>query len=90
LSESPDVAAAAKEYGRVLGVPAPKMERGTVIHADMAIYQLGPTGLELAQPLLPRADGCACGSSGGSACGAGGVMAWGRGAGKGARGRGGR
>ena len=48
-----DVAAAAKEYSRVLGVPAPKMERGTVIHADMAIFQLGPTALGLAQPIAP-------------------------------------
>jgi len=48
-----DVAAAAKEYSRVLGVPAPKMERGTVIHADMAIFQFGPTGLGLAQPNGP-------------------------------------
>ena len=47
-----DVAAAAKEYSRVLGV-APKMERGTVIHADMAIFQLGPTALGLAQPVAP-------------------------------------
>jgi len=48
-----DVAAAAKEYSRVLGVPAPKMERGTVIHADMAIFQFGPTALGLAQPVGP-------------------------------------
>jgi len=48
-----DVAAAAEEYRRVLGVPAPKMERGTVIHADMAIFQFGPTGLGLAQPNGP-------------------------------------
>jgi catechol 2,3-dioxygenase-like lactoylglutathione lyase family enzyme len=48
-----DVAAAAEEYGRVLGVPAPKMERGTVIHADMAIFQFGPTALGLAQPNGP-------------------------------------
>ena len=48
-----DVAAAAKEYSRVLGVPAPKMERGTVIHADMAIFQFGPTALGLAQPIAP-------------------------------------
>jgi hypothetical protein len=37
----------------VLGVPAPKMERGTVINADMAIFQFGPTGLGLAQPAGP-------------------------------------
>ena len=48
-----DVAAAAAKYSRVLGVPAPKMERGTVIHADMAIFQLGPTALGLAQALGP-------------------------------------
>lgn len=46
-----DVAAAAARYTRVLG--APKMERGTVIHADMAIFQLGPTALGLAQPVAP-------------------------------------
>ena len=48
-----DVAAAAAQYARVLGVPAPKMERGTVIHADMAIFQFGPTALGLAQPAGP-------------------------------------
>ncbi|HZD20406.1 MAG TPA: VOC family protein [Burkholderiales bacterium] len=47
-----DIAAAAKNYSRVLGL-APKMERGTVINADMAIYQLGPTALGLAQPSAP-------------------------------------
>ena len=45
-----DVAAAAAHYARVLGVPAPKMERGTVINADMAIFQFGATALGLAQP----------------------------------------
>jgi hypothetical protein len=48
-----DVAAAAAHYARVLGVPAPTMERGTVIHADMAIFQFGPTALGLAQPVGP-------------------------------------
>ncbi len=48
-----DVAASAAHYARVLGVPAPKMERGTVIHADMAIFQFGPTALGLAQPSGP-------------------------------------
>ena len=47
-----DVAAAAAKYTRVLGAPA-KMERGTVIHADMAIFQFGPTALGLAQPAGP-------------------------------------
>jgi len=48
-----DVAAAAAMYSTVLGVPKPKMERGTVIHADMAIFQFGPTALGLAQPVAP-------------------------------------
>jgi len=48
-----DVAASAAHYARVLGVPAPKMERGTVINADMAIFQLGATALGLAQPAAP-------------------------------------
>jgi hypothetical protein len=46
-----DVAASAAMYSVVLGVPKPKMERGTVIHADMAIFQFGPTALGLAQPV---------------------------------------
>ena len=48
-----DVAASAAHYARVLGVPAPKMERGTVINADMAIFQFGATALGLAQPAAP-------------------------------------
>jgi hypothetical protein len=48
-----DVAAAAARYARALGMPAPKMERGTVINADMAIFQFGPTALGLAQPAAP-------------------------------------
>jgi len=48
-----DVAAAAALYARALGVPAPKMERGTVINADMAIFQFGPTALGLAQASAP-------------------------------------
>jgi Glyoxalase/Bleomycin resistance protein/Dioxygenase superfamily len=48
-----DIAAAAAMYSLVLGVPKPKMERGTVINADMAIFQFGPTALGLAQPVAP-------------------------------------
>ena len=47
-----DLAAAVKQYSRALGL-APKMERGTVINADMAIFQIGPTGLGLAHPVGP-------------------------------------
>ena len=49
----PDVGAAAKAMGRVLGMPVPGIQRGTVIKADMAVFDLGPTGLTLAQPAEP-------------------------------------
>ena len=48
-----DVAAAAATYSRVLGISQPKVERGTVIKADMAVFNLGPTGLTVAQPAGP-------------------------------------
>ncbi len=49
----PDVAASAIEYGRVLGLPVPPVQRGGVIKADMAVFDLGPTGLGIAQPAEP-------------------------------------
>jgi hypothetical protein len=49
----PDLAAAVNEWRRILGLAEPKIERGTVIMADMAIFQLGPAGLTLAQPCSP-------------------------------------
>ena len=49
----PDVAAAAQTYGRVLGLPVPPIQRGNVIKADMAVFNLGPTGLVVAQPAEP-------------------------------------
>ena len=48
-----DVAAAAGIYGRVLGLPVPMIERGMVIKAEMAVFNLGPTGLTVAQPAGP-------------------------------------
>ncbi|PYM71214.1 MAG: hypothetical protein DME10_17015 [Candidatus Rokuibacteriota bacterium] len=48
-----DVAAAAKAYSQVLGVPVPPIQRGAVIKADMAVFDLGPTGLTVAQPAEP-------------------------------------
>jgi catechol 2,3-dioxygenase-like lactoylglutathione lyase family enzyme len=48
-----DLAAAVEHYARVLGVPAPEIERGNVIKADMAIFQFGPHGLGLAHPAGP-------------------------------------
>ena len=45
-----DVAASAATYARVLGMPQPAVQRGRVIKADMAVFDLGPTGLTVAQP----------------------------------------
>jgi catechol 2,3-dioxygenase-like lactoylglutathione lyase family enzyme len=49
----PDLAVAVKAYSRVLGIPEPPVERGAVIKADMAVFDLGPTGLTVAQPAEP-------------------------------------
>jgi catechol 2,3-dioxygenase-like lactoylglutathione lyase family enzyme len=49
----PDVAAASRLYARVLGLPEPRIQRGAVIKADMAVFDLGPTGLTVAQPAEP-------------------------------------
>jgi catechol 2,3-dioxygenase-like lactoylglutathione lyase family enzyme len=48
-----DVAESARTYGRVLGMPVPTIQRGAVIKADMAVFDLGPTGLTVAQPAEP-------------------------------------
>src|SRR5262249_47848477 len=48
-----DVTAAAESYGKVLGMPAPAVQRGNVIKADMAVFDLGPTGLTVGQPAEP-------------------------------------
>jgi len=48
-----DVKAAAETYARVLGQGVPKIQRGAVIKADMAVFDLGPTGLSVAQPYAP-------------------------------------
>jgi catechol 2,3-dioxygenase-like lactoylglutathione lyase family enzyme len=48
-----DVAKAAETYSRVLGLPVPGIQRGMVIKADMAVFDLGPTGLTVAQPAEP-------------------------------------
>lgn len=45
-----DVGAAAATYSRVLGMPVPRVQRGAVIKADMAVFEIGPTGLGVAQP----------------------------------------
>jgi catechol 2,3-dioxygenase-like lactoylglutathione lyase family enzyme len=48
-----DVATEAATYSRVLGMPVPKVVRGNVIKADMAVFEIGPTGLGVAQPMEP-------------------------------------
>jgi catechol 2,3-dioxygenase-like lactoylglutathione lyase family enzyme len=48
-----DVTGAAETYSRVLGMPVPKIVRGNVIKADMAVFEIGPTGLGVAQPAEP-------------------------------------
>ncbi len=50
---APDLAAVTETYARVLGMPVPKTQRGAVIKADMAVFDLGPTGLTVAQPAEP-------------------------------------
>jgi catechol 2,3-dioxygenase-like lactoylglutathione lyase family enzyme len=49
----PDVGKAAETYARVLGLPVPRVERGTVIKANMAVFNLGPSGLTVAEPAEP-------------------------------------
>ena len=50
-----DLAAAVDTYSRVLGMAKPPIERGTVIMAEMAVFQLGASGLTLAHPHGPGA-----------------------------------
>jgi hypothetical protein len=45
-----DVAKEAASYAHVLGVPQPPLQNGTVIMANMAVFQFGPHGLGIAQP----------------------------------------
>ena len=50
---TPDAAAAAATYAKVLGIPQPELHKGTVIMSDMAVFEIGPTGLGIAQPYAP-------------------------------------
>ena len=50
---TPDVETAVAIYAKVLGIPQPRRYRGTVIMADMAVFQFGPAGLTVAQPYAP-------------------------------------
>jgi len=60
----PDVSAATKTYSLVLDMPVPPIQRGAVIKADMAVFDLGPTGLTIAQPAAPGPAAEALGRSG--------------------------
>jgi len=53
-----DAETAAAQYAKALGIPAPPLQRGTVIMSNMAVFQIGPTGLGIAQPYAagPAAD----------------------------------
>ena len=48
-----DAGAVAAICARVLGMPQPPLQKGTVIMSDMAVFQLGPTGLGIVQPYAP-------------------------------------
>jgi len=47
---SDDIESAAALYARVLGMPQPAITKGTVIMSNMAVFQIGPTGLGVVQP----------------------------------------
>jgi hypothetical protein len=62
-----DLTATAATYAKVLGMPQPAAVKGTVIMSDMAVFQIGSTGLGIAQPyadgpaaeaLARRGPGC--------------------------------
>lgn len=48
-----DALSAAERYASVLGIAVPPRQRGTVIMSDMCVFQIGPTGLGIAQPYAP-------------------------------------
>jgi hypothetical protein len=45
-----DAQAEAAEYAKVLGLPQPPLQKGTVIMSNMAVFQIGPTGLGIVTP----------------------------------------
>lgn len=50
-----DVGNAAATYARVLGLAPPPITKGTVIMSNMAVFQIGETGLGVVQPYAPGA-----------------------------------
>jgi catechol 2,3-dioxygenase-like lactoylglutathione lyase family enzyme len=53
-----DVNRAAQAYSQVLGLPVPRLQHGNVIKAEMAVFDIGATGIAVAQPTEagPTAD----------------------------------
>ncbi|HLZ28466.1 MAG TPA: VOC family protein [Chloroflexota bacterium] len=49
----PHLPALVETYARVLGLPVPPVQRGNVIKADMCIFDVGPVGIGVAQPVEP-------------------------------------
>lgn len=56
--------AKAAELARILGVQQPPLQKGTVIMSNMAIFQLGATGLGIVQPYADGPAARALGSRG--------------------------
>ncbi|MCC7484039.1 MAG: VOC family protein [Burkholderiales bacterium] len=48
-----DLEASVALYAKVLGAPAPRMYKGTVIMSHMAVFQYGAAGLTIAHPYAP-------------------------------------
>jgi catechol 2,3-dioxygenase-like lactoylglutathione lyase family enzyme len=48
-----DAEAEAAVYANVLGMPKPTLHKGTVVMSDMAIFEIGPTGLGVVTPYAP-------------------------------------
>ena len=48
-----DVNAEAALYAKVIGLPQPATHKGTVVMSDMAIFEIGPTGLGVVTPYAP-------------------------------------
>lgn len=50
---TPNVESDATVYAKVLGVPKPSVTRGTVVMANMAVFQVGQNGLGVVEPYAP-------------------------------------
>ena len=48
-----DAETEASIYAKVLGMPKPELHKGTVVMSNMAIFEIGPTGLGVVTPYAP-------------------------------------